>query len=340
MSHFDAEKLDEIFYPNSRNPLLIGSRESTTLEFKESFSFSNLAEYAKAMASFANKDGGYIVFGIKDNPREILSIDRTQFDNIDQARLTGELNSIFQPAMEWDITTHDWNGGTFGIIYVSKSINKPVIAIKNHGEIKDGEIYFRYRGRSEKIKHSELRQLLDEQIERRNEAWRRVFEKASSIDPVNVAIMDTLTGSITGKGGTVVIDESLIPKLKFIREGDFSQKTGSPTLKLVGDLQAVPVAAVKTQRVTVGSDIYQFRPSHVAESVQNEIGVTFNTALHTKAWKLYKCRPQKKQVGFKNEYSEFKQAENEYRYSQAWIDLLKQKLADTDQYQELIDSRP
>ncbi len=82
MSYFDQEELDEVFYPNQRNPQLIDSRESTTLELKESFSFANLGKYAKAMASFANKEGGYIVFGIKDNPREFLGIDRDQFDSI------------------------------------------------------------------------------------------------------------------------------------------------------------------------------------------------------------------------------------------------------------------
>lgn len=339
MDHFDQNELDKIFYSNPNNPDFIGSRESTTLEFKESFSFSSLSDYAKTMSSFANKDGGYIVFGIKDMPRKILGIDRTKFDVIDQAKLTGELNSIFQPALEWDTKIHDWGGKTFGILYTHRSIDKPIIATKNIGEIKDGEIYYRYRGRSEKIKHSELRQILNEQIEKRNEAWRRIFEKTSSIDPINVAIMDTLSGTITGKGGSVVIDETLIPKLKFIREGDFSQINGAPTLKLVGDLQAVPITAIRTQKVLVGSDIYQYRPSHVVKDVENGIQKSFTMPLHTKAWRLYKCRPQQKKVGFKSEYCEFKQAENEYRYSQAWVNLLKQKLSRNSGYQALLKAR-
>jgi len=29
--------------------------------------------------------------------------------NIDQAQITQGLNSIFQPAIEWDINTYEWN---------------------------------------------------------------------------------------------------------------------------------------------------------------------------------------------------------------------------------------
>ncbi len=338
MNHFESSNLDKIFYLNPSKNHLIGSRESTVLEFKENFSFANLADYAKVMASFANKDGGYIVFGLEDNPRKIVGIDRNTFDTIDQAKLTEGLNDIFQPAMEWDIAVHDWNGFSFGIIYVFKTVQKPIIARKNYGsEIKEGEIYYRYRARSEKIKYSELRHLLDEQKELTNEAWRKVIEKASSIDPRNVAMLDTITGELTGDGGTVVIDESLISKLKFIRDGDFNQKDGAPTLKLIGDLQAVPVAAVKSKKVLIGEDIYKFRASQVAKEVQSGIAKNFSIQLHTKAWKMYESRPKEKNSGFKNEFSELKQAENDYRYSQAWIDFLINKLKTDQEYQKLLD---
>lgn len=339
MSHFDTEILAEIFQRNQRNPTLIGSRESTTLEFKERFSFGSLAEYAKTMAAYANNEGGCIVFGIKDKPRTILGIDLSQFDDIDQAKLTQELNSIFQPAIEWELVNHDWAGLSFGILYTAPIVSKPVIAIKNSGGIKEGEIYFRYRARSEKIKFPELRKLLNDQIELRNDAWRRVFENAANIDPINVALMDTISGKISGKGGSVVIDESLLPKLKFIREGDFTQKSGAPTLKLIGDLQAVPVTAIRNRKVVLGTDIYQYRPSQVAKKVQEALGKDFSTPLHTKAWKLYKPRPNEKQLSFRGEYAEYKPAEGDYRYSQAWIDFLIQKLGNEVEYQQLLDFR-
>ena len=48
------------------------SRESNTVEFKESFNKSNTPKYAKTMAAYANNRGGYIIFGVKDNPRKIV----------------------------------------------------------------------------------------------------------------------------------------------------------------------------------------------------------------------------------------------------------------------------
>ena len=50
------------------------SRESNTVEFKQSFNSGNSATYAKTMAAFANNRGGYIIFGVKDKPREIISV--------------------------------------------------------------------------------------------------------------------------------------------------------------------------------------------------------------------------------------------------------------------------
>lgn len=338
MNNFDPEILAAIFQRNQRNPQLISSRESTTLEFKDTFSFGSLPEYAKTMAAFANNEGGYIVFGIKDNPREIIGINSSVFDNIDQAKLTQGLGSIFQPTIGWDIHTHEWEGLTFGILYTYPSQTKPVIATKNSGDIKDGEIYFRYRARSEKIRFPELRKLLDDQIELRSVAWRRVFENTARIDPINVAIMDTISGEISGKGGTVVIDESLLPKLKFIREGDFTQKPGAPALKLIGDLQSVPVSAIRSKKVVIGTDIYQYRPGQVAEKVQKAISKEFTgNSLHIKAWQMYEPRPREKTPGFKSPYAEFKPAESDYRYSQAWVDFLIGKLSDENEYKKLVD---
>ncbi len=284
------------------------------------------------MAAFANNKGGYIVFGIKDDPREIIGIDRSNFDTFSQERFTAELNDIFQPAIEWEVDVYDLDGKTFGLIYTSESETKPIIATKNDGDIKEGEIYFRYRARSEKIHFPELRKLLDKQIEKQNDAWRRVITKSAQINPINVAVMNTLNGEISGNGGTVVIGEELIPKLKFIREGDFTEKNGSPTLKLVGELQAVPVSAVKRQKILVGEDIYIYRPSHVASEVARIAKIDFGTGMHTKAWKFYKVRPQEKRLNYKSEIVEYKSAENDYRYSQAWINFLASKMRDKEEY--------
>ena len=59
-----SEKISELFTLNKEKTKLI-RRESATLEFKESFNFGSMAMYFRTIASFANRNGGYIIFGIK-----------------------------------------------------------------------------------------------------------------------------------------------------------------------------------------------------------------------------------------------------------------------------------
>lgn len=335
-----SELIQKIFITNTSNSNLIASRESSFLDFKANFNLASMMDYGKTMASFANKDGGCIVFGVKDKPREISGIDKARFDGIDPAKITESLNSYFQPEIEYEIEIKEWQDKCFGVIYTFPSQQKPIIAIKNSGDlIKDGEIYYRYGGKTEKIKYPELKKLLEEKLEKQTDAWMRIFTQASKNNPINTAVMNTISGEITGKGGTVIIDEALIPKLKFIREGQFSEKDGAPTLKLIGDVQPIPMAVVRRERVVIGEDIYKFRATAVADAVEKSINKKFSVQLHVKAWKKYEIRPSEKILGHKNEFCEFKIAENDYRYSVAWISLLAQKLKDNHEYDALIAFR-
>ena len=75
----------------------IVSRESGWLEFKESFNWNSKDKYAKSMNAFANNKGGYIVFGIKDQPRELVGLQSTNFETTDEAKISSYLNSVFSP---------------------------------------------------------------------------------------------------------------------------------------------------------------------------------------------------------------------------------------------------
>lgn len=58
------------------------SRESARVEFKESFNKGNTAKYANTMAAFANNNGGYIIFGVKDAPRFVIGLKSNNFENL------------------------------------------------------------------------------------------------------------------------------------------------------------------------------------------------------------------------------------------------------------------
>lgn len=159
---FSQENLNEIFRPFPNYPDRLISRESSWVEFKQSFNWGNREEYGKTLAAFTNNRGGYIVFGIGNNPRLLIGLKSDNFENFDPAKLTEYLNESFSPEISWNIHLHEIRGKLFGLIYAEESLDKPVIARKNVGTIiKEGEIYYWYRGRTEKIKFSELRQVID-----------------------------------------------------------------------------------------------------------------------------------------------------------------------------------
>lgn len=342
MNCFSNINLKRIFYTRKGFPELIGSRESSWLEFKESFSFGDMGDYARTMAAFSNNSGGYIVFGIEDNPRKIKGIDDKKFESLDLAKLTQGLNEIFSPEIEWEILTHKWNDKYFGLIYTHSNSQKPVVSRQSYGgNIKEADILYRYHARTEKIKFPELSKIISERLEQEKNAWRDVFKQTAIIGPRNVALMDTLNGKIEGSGGTILIDEELLPKLKFIKKGEFNEEKGAPTLKLVGDLKTAPVTALKERQVLVGTDIYKYRPQKLCGIVSKQTGRVFRSSSeHIKAWKVHNVRPvgKPKTLPFKNEYCEYKEADETYRFSQAWVDLLIKTYSNAIDYKKLLSA--
>jgi len=218
------------------------SRENTRLEFKESFNFGNLAEYARTMAAFSNARGGFIVFGIKDSPRELVGVDTEKFNGIDGEKLSTGLNSFLEPAIDWEVFTVTVDTHTLGVIAVAECENKPVICIRNSGKtLKEGDIYYRYSGQTRRIKHQELRQILMEGQERVNEKWRKIFSEVSRIGVENVQLLDMAGKEMVGKGGRLLISDELIKGIHFIREGHFTERQGEglPTLKMVGEVHPI-----------------------------------------------------------------------------------------------------
>jgi len=238
ISPFPPEILAEIFKTSPEAPDRLLSRESGRLEFKESYNWNSWPEYSRTLAGFANAEGGFIIFGVGDRPRRLKGLRSNAFEEEDPGRITEYLNDLLSPAICWEATTHGISGKTFGLVYVHPAVHKPVIATKSVDKIfREGDIFYRYRGRTQRIKYPELHQLLEEQRRRERNDWLRHFLKVAKIGVENAAVMDLATGLVTGPRGSFVIDESLLPKIKFIKEGEFKETSGAPTLKLVGEVK-------------------------------------------------------------------------------------------------------
>lgn len=217
-------------------------RESTTLEFKQNFNIGALTEYAKTFAAFANNSGGIMVFGIKDKPRLPEGMDNNNFHNIEIEKVTNFLNDHYSPKINWTLFEFEINDLRFGVICIEKEFRKPVICRKNTPKnvAYEGDIFYRYNGRSEKIKFPELQQLLEESRVLEQQKWMEHIQKIAQIGPSNVALIDILRGEIeTAPDKKIIIDKSLLKDIKFIQEGRFVEKEGAPALRLIGNVEGI-----------------------------------------------------------------------------------------------------
>jgi len=219
------------------------ARETTTVEFKETFNWANKDKYARTMAAFANNKGGYLIFGVSNNPRICCGLKGANFESLDEADITAFLNGLFSPEIEYEKFSHVTKGIKIGVIYTRQSEEKPVIAIKTQGsDVREGEIYYRYHGRNDKVKYPELKLLFEDVREKERKSWEALFQKISKIGASNIGILDIASGKIEGEKNSLLIDKKLIPKLKFIVEGKLADK-GKPVLKLIGDVHPVVITS-------------------------------------------------------------------------------------------------
>jgi len=237
-SHFAQVELDRIFSFESATSNRLISRENSRLEFKETFNLGSADEYAKAAAAFANAQGGYIVFGVKDAPRELVGLKSNNFDTFDSAKLTNALNERFSPEIRWETHSTIVRGVKVGVLYFAETVQKPVVCTRGSGCLQQGAIYYRYRGRSEAIRYPELRRLLDEDKARERNLWMKQLRRISEVGVDNVAVLNLQSGEVSGVNGRFYISEELLPKLQFIREGHFVESDGAMALRLLGDIQS------------------------------------------------------------------------------------------------------
>ena len=152
---------------------------------------------------------------------------------------------------------------------------KPVIAKKNEGRdqiIKNGDIYYRYGGRTQKILSAELGNIINKRVEQNNNQWLSLMSKIGKAGPQNAAILDTEKALIEKDDSRIlVLDEELAKKIKFIKEGYFSEKEGAATLRLVGDV--VPIDKVEVIKKIKENLIreYPLSAMQVAAAVQEKI---------------------------------------------------------------------
>lgn len=244
----DESELIKIFKTSTKYPDRLIKREDKNHEFKTSFNMAGAAMYLKSIAAFANNEGGYIIFGVKDKPHILCGLKDKALESFSMLKvedLTQKIHDYFAPDIEWKHCLFEYKEMFFGIIYIYPAKVKPVVCKKLYDcsderySLKESDIYYRYGGRSQRIKYPELQRLIDEKRAAEERQWMKFLMKAAHIGVENACLLDLSKGEITGEGGRVVIDEELLKKIAFIKEGEFVENGGTPTLRLVGDVHTI-----------------------------------------------------------------------------------------------------
>jgi Putative DNA-binding domain len=274
----------EALFEKRRSTWHVRSGETDVLECKLNYAVSG--KILKAIAGLANNKGGHILFGIKDGETTVEGMSDDKFQTLDPALLNSHLVSCFDPVPRVSRVSHAIGGKKIGVLHVEKHERAPVIALKNMGsDLREGAIYFRYVGETRHIKPGELRAIIETREARAvAEFSRRMNRVASGAG----ATIDLDTGEVSGRTGSFVIDRDLLPSIQFLREGDFSQTKGAPTLRLVGDVQ--PISAADREKIRVVRD--NITPHSVIENFLLNNPVSDPLAyLHAQAYYQRKWMP-------------------------------------------------
>jgi hypothetical protein len=257
-----AEVLAAMFQKQASGKWLFKHGESDRHECKQDFGFKYTGKWLRAVAALANNAGGYIVFGVSDkkitdgeidpDSYTVSGLSSSDFANADPAEFTKRIKATFDPTPKVEAAVLDLEGTSVGVMYVHQHGSRPIIAQKGDGDqVKEGDIFFRYPGQSARIKYSDLRTILDERDRQSREQILPMVEKLLQLGPRNAMVADLTAGILSDENRSIVIGEELLEKINFIREGEFDEKKGEPTLKLVGEVQPIDGAGGMVRKAFV-----------------------------------------------------------------------------------------
>jgi predicted HTH transcriptional regulator len=200
------DKIINIFetnlYLNKSGELFTKLREDDKIEFKKSLQISNESlhkSYLKTICGFANNRGGLIVFGINQDTHQVVGI-KSKFEEIDNRFSSTLINDGVDGTFLFTNFIWKFHGVLVGFLFVKKAKSKPVLLRIDFqdGEnlLKNGDIYYRYPGRTRRILASDLRSIIQEEIDSKTKMVLNKMAQLVELGPDNSAILDKLSGEV------------------------------------------------------------------------------------------------------------------------------------------------
>lgn len=252
----DEKLLRSFFAKDAAGGWRCTAGESDEFECKEGFNLRSFGKPLRTIAGFANNRGGYLFFGVKDKPDNfaVCGLADDRFTDTDQNKFSQTIRSVLEPTPRCRVASLKFGALTIGVIHVEPHTAKPVIASKSEGDVAEGAIYFRYPGETRAICYPDLRAILDERDQRSREAILPMVQRLLELGPRDAMVANLADGQLEGGQRPIIIDQQLVERIKFIRNGEFDEREGAETLRLVGDVNAVDLSSVTTIR-TVRTEV-------------------------------------------------------------------------------------
>jgi len=234
----------------------LNTGETDEVECKTAFRIKQAASWLRAVAALANNRGGYIFFGVGDKDpagaHQVLGLMTNDFVDIDPADIAQRIRATFDPTPRFQKATFDVGRKKIGVLHVEQHPSRPIIATKadGSGEIREGDIFFRYPGQSTRINYADLRAMLDARDAQARADILPMIQRLLALGPNRAMIADLAEGHLMDGKRTIEMDEDITKELNLIKEGEFDERAGAPALRLIGDVKAATPAVVKKGLVT------------------------------------------------------------------------------------------
>ncbi|MFZ6761456.1 AlbA family DNA-binding domain-containing protein [Pseudoroseomonas sp. WGS1072] len=243
--------LRRMFITGAKGVWRLSLRETDQAECKTSFGLKHPAPWLRAAAALANNRGGYVFFGVGDKDPDgahpVVGLATDDFANTDPAEIARRLRATFNPTPRLQRALFEVGGKKVGVLHVEQHPSRPIIATKNEGggDIREGDIFFRYPGQSTRISYADLRAMLDARDAQARADILPMVQRLLALGPDRAMIADLAEGQLLDGKRTIELDEDIIKGLSLIKEGEFVEKAGAPALRLIGDVKTSSKSASK-----------------------------------------------------------------------------------------------
>lgn len=244
-----ADRARERFVQGDDKHWYLLDGETAEQECKETFDPRKLSPLIRAIAALANNRGGFIFIGVNNAGYRAVGLPDSSFKNMDIATLADKVKTYLTPTPTFSMDVINIDRLEVGVVHVEKHSHPPVIVCRDSDGLQDGTILFRYPGQSGRIKFGDLHAMLRERDRSAHALLLSSAERLSKIGTDKALIIDTREGTVSAGETTITIDRELADQLEFIREGEFEEREGAPTLRLIGDVRAVDDSGYIRERI-------------------------------------------------------------------------------------------